>query len=73
MKETKRFTVQDRTNFKVFLVKNNLSVKDFAKRCGVTHQYIYKVINGKCNVTPHIITTFEVGGYSINKGKGVNE
>ena len=73
MKENRKFTEDDKIPFKIWLVKNRLSVKDFAKRCGVTHQYIYNIMNGKLTVSGSVLATFESGGYSIDKGKGVDE
>lgn len=73
MKENRKFTESQKVAFKMWLVRNQLSFKDFTRKCGVTHQYIYFVINGKCNVTSRVIETFKKGGYSIEEGKGVGE
>lgn len=73
MKERKKFTEEQRTEFRVWLVKNHLSIREFAAKCGISHQYIYKVINGKCNITKTVVKTFEQGGYFIYKAKRSDE
>ena len=65
MKERKKFTEEQKIDFKVWLVKNHLSIREFSAKCGITHQYLYKVINGKCNITKTVVETFKKGGYSI--------
>lgn len=69
MKEKRTFTENQKTDFKVWLVKNHTNIKEFAQKCGVSYQYIQKVINGKTNITNGVIATFEKGGYHIKGGK----
>ena len=73
MKERNKFTEEQRIDFRVWLVKNHLTIRDFAAKCNISHQYIYKVINGKCTVTNTVVKTFKKGGYSIIDVKGVDE
>lgn len=67
MKEKINFTEKQKIDFKIWLVKNHLSIREFAAKCKVSHQYIYKVINGKCTVTNAVVETFKNGGYNIKR------
>lgn len=56
---------QARYRFKLWLFNNNLSISKFAKKCGVSHQYINAIINGKIKITDTVIATFKKGGYEL--------
>lgn len=58
-------TEKARMRFKVWLVQNNLSMSKFAKRCGCSHQYLSKAINGKIKITKAVVDKFRKGGYEF--------
>ena len=58
-------TQKAKIRFKKWLVEQETSMNQFAKKCGVSHQYISSVINGKINVTESVIETFKKGGYDF--------
>lgn len=51
--------------FKVWLVKNNLSQSQFAKDCGVSRQYINRLLKKEFYITPKIIQMFSDRGFQI--------
>lgn len=51
--------------FKIWLVKNNLSMSQFAKNCGVSKQYISSVICGRNYITKKCREIFKKGGYEL--------
>lgn len=69
MPEKRFFTEKELRRFKIWLIDKGLSINQFAKRCGVAHQYISDTIHGKYNVTPRIIETFKKGGFEIKEVK----
>lgn len=58
-------TPKAKRRFKIWLMDNELSITQFAAKCGVSRQYISSVIDGKIHVTPTVIATFKKGGYEI--------
>lgn len=64
---TYKMTEKSKQAFKIWLVKNGLSMNAFAKNCGVSHSYISDVVNGKIKVTPTVIETFKKGGYELKQ------
>ena len=65
MPEKRFFTEKELRTFKIWLLDNNLSINQFAKKCGVARQYISDIVHGKYTVTPKVIETFKRGGYEI--------
>ena len=61
----KKITEKQALKFRCWLLKNELSVAEFAKLCGVSRQYISQAINGTYTVTPQLIETFKKGGYNL--------
>lgn len=51
--------------FKVWLIQNNISLREFASRCGVSAAYVSKVINGKSHITEQCLGIFRKGGYEL--------
>ena len=51
--------------FKMWLVKNNMSASDFARKCGVSRQYISSVICGRNYITKKCREIFQKGGYDL--------
>lgn len=60
---------QTRTEFKVWLVRNNLTQSDFARLCGVKRQYISQIVNGKVRITDSIIKMFKKNGFPLRHSK----
>ena len=58
-------TESGRKRFKVWLAKNGLSARQFAIKCGVSHQYISRVINSQDHITHKTIEIFKKGGYEL--------
>lgn len=61
------YTIKEnaKKRFKVWLVQNDLTLRQFATKCGVSHQYVSQVVCGKRNITPNVIETFKRGGYEL--------
>lgn len=53
----------NQTKFKIWLVKNHLTMREFAKKCGCSVQYISMVSSGKKPLTKKAKEIFERGGY----------
>ena len=51
--------------FKVWLVQNGITLRQFANKCNVSAAYISKVINGKSHITPKCLEIFQRGGYKL--------
>lgn len=60
-----KITESARKRFKVWLVKNNITLVEFAKKCEVSRNYIYKILNGQRNITKSVLETFRKGGYEL--------
>lgn len=58
-------TEKARVRFKVWLAKNNLSMVEFAKRCGCSRQYLSSAIDGKRKITLAVREKFRRGGYEL--------
>ena len=56
---------EERRAFKIFLAVHDLTLSEFAKRCGVSKQYISSVVTGKAPITQSVRDTFIKGGYCI--------
>lgn len=68
MKKVKNYyimTNEGKTRFKCWLVKKGISMRKFAKMCGVSQNYISLVVNGKSHITPKAREIFARGGYDI--------
>lgn len=64
-KQGYKITPAAKRRFKIWLLDNNLSVTKFAKKCGVTRQYISAALDGKIKCTDSVIETFKKGGYEL--------
>ena len=51
--------------FKCWLITHNLSITQFAARCGCSRQYIHRVVTGMIHVTPSVRSLFHKGGYDL--------
>jgi len=58
-------TTQQKLQFEIWLLKNNMSLRGFAKKSGVSVQYLSQIINGKNAITDGVIRLFEKNGYKI--------
>lgn len=58
-------TDQARKRFKRWLADQEITVSEFSRRCGCSHQYIGSVINGKIPVTATVKDWFKKGGYDL--------
>lgn len=63
VKEGYFVTKQANIRFKKWLVEKHLTVNSFAKRCGVSRQYIEQILAGGKKVTEKVRFTFQYGGY----------
>lgn len=61
----------DKTDFQIWLLKHNLTMREFAKIVGVSHTYINGLANGKRPVTNSVVELFRKGGYEIKPVKRV--
>ena len=68
MSETKTshyITAQAKRRFNIWLLDNNLTVNSFAKKVGVSRQYIQSALNGKISITSTVREWFKKGGYEL--------
>ena len=65
VKEGIYITDASRKRFKRFLADQEISMTTFAKRCGVSRQYIGFVIHGKRKITSTVREWFKKGGYDL--------
>ena len=54
-----------RIRFKKWLIDQNISMSEFARRVGVSKNYISRIILGQYYITPRIRELFAKGGYNI--------
>ena len=59
------FENQDKINFKVFLLKNGLTIREFATKCGISPSYLNTILNGKRALTEELVKVFSENGYKI--------
>jgi len=62
----KKMPLQVIREFKVWLVRNNLTLTQFALKCGVSKQYISSLTKQRFYLTPKIIEMFDNQGFHIN-------
>lgn len=56
-------TDEARKKFRIWLVENDLTFTEFAKRCGASRQNLDLVVKGKRKITPTMKEWFKKGGY----------
>lgn len=54
-----------RKRFECWLIKNGITKKDFAEKCGISKQYLNGIISGKKNITQKVREQFKKGGYDL--------
>lgn len=59
------FEKEDRKAFKDFLKENNMTIEDFAKKCGISRQFLSGIINGHQRITQKIVDMFAKEGFRI--------
>lgn len=59
------FEDKDKIDFKVFLLKNDLTIRDFATKCGISPSYLNALLNGKRALTEELVKVFSENGYKI--------
>lgn len=65
MSVNNQLSKQDITRFKVWLARNNTTQAEFARRCGVSRQYLCQILKGKRHVTKKVAEMFKNSGYTI--------
>lgn len=58
-------TPAEKKRFEIWLLKNDMSLRGFAKKSGVSVQYLSQIINGKNAITDGVEKLFEKNGYKI--------
>ena len=58
------FTKEQKKLFEIWLITQDYTLNDFAKKCGCSAQYICSVINGKKVLSATVKETFGKGGYN---------
>lgn len=51
--------------FRKWLLTQKLTVNSFSKKCGVSRQYIERVLAGRVKITPSVRQWFLNGGYEL--------
>ena len=64
-KDSYYITETARKRFKRWLFNNDLSFNQFAKRCGVSRQYLERAIKGGRPITPSVREYIKKGGYEL--------
>ncbi len=54
-----------RLRFKKWLLVNHLTVNSFAKKVGVSRQYLERILSGKVKITSSKREWFKKGGYDL--------
>lgn len=60
-----KITSAARERFFIWLLKNNLSLTQFAKKAGCSRQYLTRALNGETNITSTVREWFKKGGYDL--------
>lgn len=50
---------------KIYLILNDMTVSEFAKRLGVSQSFLSFVINGKKAITTNLIKKFRENGFEL--------
>ena len=58
-------TERARKRFKKWLIDENITMSEFAKRCNVSRQYIHSVVSGRNYITARCREVFKRGGYDL--------
>ena len=59
------FEKEDRKAFKKFLQDNNMSLREFARRCGISATYVCDIIHGHQRITQKVVDMFAKEGFRI--------
>ena len=51
--------------FNIFLLKSNISMKQFAKLCGISMAYLSLIVNGRRAITKSLIEKFAENGFKV--------
>lgn len=65
VKKRRYLNDRDRIRFNTFLIKNGLTMTDFAKMCNMTMPYLSLIIRGKRAITREIAETFINNGFKV--------
>lgn len=58
-------TKSGQKRFKHWLIEQEISQVEFAKRCGISKQYLYGIVTGKSHITQKVREQFKKGGYDL--------
>lgn len=61
------FELQDKKCFELFIKNNQLSLRAFAKKCGISPSYLYDIVSGNRTASDKIIKTFNENGFFIGE------
>ena len=56
---------EDAKRFKIWLIQNDMVLKQFSNKCGYSISYISEVINGHKPIRDDIVAAFKKGGYDL--------
>ena len=59
------FTNEDRINFAIWLIKNDLNLTEAAQKCGFSKTYLSLLVNGKRPFTDEVKGKLEEIGYEF--------
>ena len=65
IKDGNFITEDEVIEFKVWLLKNGLSLNRFAKKCGCSRQYLSHILERRKKVTEKVKNRFKLGGYEL--------
>ena len=67
MKQRNSYVMTERAvkRFKKWLIDNDMTQSEFARRCNVSRQYINQVLKGQSYITARCREIFLKGGYEI--------
>lgn len=67
MKQRNSYVMTQRAiiRFKKWLIEEDISMSEFARRCNVSKQYISSVICGRNYITAKCREIFKKGGYTL--------
>ena len=55
----------EKTMFNDFLLNSNVSMKQFAKLCGISMAYLSLIVNGRRAITKSLIEKFAENGFKV--------
>lgn len=62
-----KFERDDAINLKVFCMQKNITLQEFAKKCGISYSYLGFIMTGKRPVTGPLMAKMRLAGFDYER------